>query len=90
MEEKLTQFKKEAEALRLANEKPTQDNAKSSTPSDSAKFSSVSGSEEVLQLHEQMTEMHAQMTAMENQNMETVALLKQENRKLAKQLKQAE
>lgn len=81
MEGKLAQSKKEAEELRLANEKPTQDNAKSSTPSDS---------EEVLQLHEQMTEMHAQMTAMENQNMETVALLKQENRKLAKQLKQAE
>ena len=61
--------------MRLASEKPTQDNAKTSAPSDS---------EEVLQLHEQMTEMHAQMTAMENQNMETVALLKQENRKLAK------
>jgi len=30
------------------------------------------------------------MTAMENQNMETVALLKQENRKLLKQLKTAE
>ena len=44
----------------------------------------------MLQLHEQLTEMHAQLTAMENQNMETVALLKSENRKLAKQLKDCE
>jgi len=33
--------------------------------------------------------MHSQLTAMENQNMESVALLKQENRKLMKQLKEA-
>jgi len=66
------------EELKLAAEKPTHDTAK------------TTDSEEVLQLHEQMTELHAQMTAMENQNMETVALLKQENRKLIKQCKSVE
>ena len=43
----------------------------------------------MLQLHEQLTDMHSQLTAMENQNMESVALHKQENRKLMKQLKEA-
>ena len=82
LEEKLSQNKKLIEDLRLAAEKPTHDTAKEGK--------NENNSEEVLQLHEQMTEMHTQMTAMENQNMETVALLKQENRKMMKQLKSTE
>ena len=63
---------------------PTQDR-----PSQSAQRSDQAHAEEVLQLHEQLTEMQSKMLAMEEANMESVALLKQENRKLAKQLKEA-
>ena len=76
LEDKLEQAKRQNEDLKLQAEVPTSDK----TPAGS----NAAESDEVYQLHLQVTEMHSQMATMENQNMETVALLKQENRKLQK------